>query len=282
MRISDWSSDVCSSDLRSYQPGIPKAHYGFSLGSTINDQYSGKILLDVLTDSSVYPELIKKSIQTKWIETESETIVVMPSLDSITGDKLTAFAPNTIGIPYFKKGEPFAMEICKQLFDLGKLFDHIQDIKTVAKSFRAFAEQEIAYRKNQNTVLNITPEMVLRDTIETCRIITKRETNKEEPAKTNFKLLQDGIRAFGTGYLMAGKFRIDEAIAGAARVAHLAAKLLTRDSSPVQQFNGQNLNLLNIAHPEWNFLTKLKRQPDKSSFYYWYHTVKLLTSDSWR
>src|SRR3546814_1850930 len=100
MRISDWSSDVCSSDLRSYQPGIPKAHYGFSLGSTINDQYSGKILLDVLTDSSVYPELIKKSIQTKWIETESETIVVMPSLDSITGDKLTAFAPNTIGIPY--------------------------------------------------------------------------------------------------------------------------------------------------------------------------------------
>ncbi|HEY9560352.1 MAG TPA: hypothetical protein VIR29_06145, partial [Anseongella sp.] len=103
-----------------------------------------------------------------------------------------------------------------------------------------------------------------------------------EPAKTNFKLLQDGIRAFGTGYLMAGKFRIDEAIAGAARVAHLAAKLLTRDLSPVQQFNGQNLNLLNIAHPEWNFLNKLKRQPDKSSFYYWYHTVQLLTSDSWR
>lgn len=168
---------------RSYQPGIPKAHYAFSFGSTINDQYSGQILLDVLTDSTVYPEFIKKSIQTKWIETESKTIVVMPSVDSITGDKLTAFAPNTIGIPYFKKGQSFAMEICKQLFDLGKLFDRIQNIETVAKSFRAFAEQEIVYRKNKDKALDITPEMVLRDTIETCRIIANGRPIKRNPLK---------------------------------------------------------------------------------------------------
>lgn len=29
---------------------------------------------------------------------------------------------------------------------------------------------------------------------------------------------------------------------------------------------------------EWNFLNKLKKQPDKSSFYYWYQTVLLLTT----
>lgn len=32
-----------------------------------------------------------------------------------------------------------------------------------------------------------------------------------------------------------------------------------------------------IDAPEWNFLNKLKRQPDKSAFYYWCQTVQLLT-----
>jgi hypothetical protein len=45
---------------RSYLPGVPKAHYAFSFNSAINDQYSGQILLDVLTQDSVYPELIEK------------------------------------------------------------------------------------------------------------------------------------------------------------------------------------------------------------------------------
>lgn len=263
---------------RSYQPGVPKAHYGFSFDSVINDQYSGQILLDVLIDDSVYPQLIEKPVQTKWIETESKTIVSVPSIDSITGDKLTAFAPNTIGIPYFKAEQPFAMEICKQLFDLGKLFTRISDIEVVAKSFQAFARQEIAYRKSKNKDLDITPVKVLQDTIDTCLIITKRETNKEEPAKSNFKQLQDGIRAFGTGYLMAGNFRIDDAVVAGARVAHLATKILTNDLSPIQHFSGQDIKSLNIENPDWNFLNKLKRQPDKSSFYYWYHTVQLLTS----
>lgn len=265
---------------RSYQPGIPKAHYGFSFNSAINNLYSGQILLDVLIDNSVYPELIEKPIQTKWIENESETIVFVPSVNSITGDKLTAFAPNTIGIPYFKGAQSHAMEICKQLFDLGKLFDRINDIEEVAKSFHAFAEQEIAYRKTVNNDLPITPKNILQDTIDTCLIITKRETNKEKTAKSNFKQLQDGIRAFGSGYLMAGNFRIDDAVVAAARVAHLATKLLINDLSPLDRFNGQNTKPLNIDHPDWNFLNKLKRQPDKSSFYYWYRTVQLLTNES--
>ena len=42
-----------------------------------------------------------------------ETLVTVPTIDAITGDKLTAFAPNTIGIPYFKgkDKQSFSMEI---------------------------------------------------------------------------------------------------------------------------------------------------------------------------
>ena len=113
---------------RSYQAGVPKAHYKFSFKSTRVG--SGTIILDVLIEDAIYPELIEKPVITKWIETDKETSVTLPSIDSITGDKLTAFAPNTIGIPYFKgdDNQPFSMEICKQLFDLSKLFENIKNM----------------------------------------------------------------------------------------------------------------------------------------------------------
>jgi len=91
-------------------------------------------MLDVLIEDSIYPELIERPVATKWIEADEETMVTLPSIDAITGEKLTAFAPNTIGIPYFKgkDKQPFSMEICKQFFDLSKLFERIESIKMVA------------------------------------------------------------------------------------------------------------------------------------------------------
>lgn len=142
---------------RSLKTGVPKAHYSFSLNSSTKGKYKGTILLDVLFEKSNYPELTEKPIFTKWIESGSEVKVQVPTIDSLTGDKLTAFAPNTIGIPYFKgkDKQPFSMEIYKQLFDLGKLFGHIQDINIVRKSYESFALQEIEYR--QNGEKEITP-----------------------------------------------------------------------------------------------------------------------------
>lgn len=262
---------------RSYQPGVPKAHYKFLFDTKM--QGSGTILLDVLIEDSIYPELIEKPIATKWIETNEELMVSLPSIDSITGDKLTAFAPNTIGIPYFKgkDNQPFSMEICKQLFDLSKLFEQLQDMEIVAASFNAFAEREIAYRKNGNLVSGLTPKTVLQDTIDTCLIIAKRG-NGSDDEKRKFVELQKGIRAFGTGFLMRGSFRIDDAISASARIAYLAAKLLMNDLTPFEYYAGQNVKDLTVEDTNLNVLNRLKRQPDKSSFYYWYHTVRLLTT----
>ncbi len=272
------SSNFTSYELdkhRSYQPGVPKAHYKFSFKSIRAG--SGTILLDVLIEDCIYPELIEKSVQTKWIETETETLVTVPSIDAITGDKLTAFAPNTTGIPYFKgkDNQPFSMEICKQLFDLSKLFEYIVNIDVVAASFYAFAKQEIEYRKNRNYEINLTPEKVLQDTLDTCLILAKRERGTDDE-KAKFKELQKGIIAFGTGFLMAGNFRIDDAVPAAARIAYLAAKILVNDLSPLAYYKGQDIKDLNIEDPDWNYLNRLKRQPDKSSFYYWFHSVQLL------
>lgn len=262
---------------RSYKPGVPKAHYKFKFDS--GRQGSGTILLDVLIEDSIYPELIEMPVNTKWIETEKQTMVSLPTIDSITGDKLTAFAPNTIGIPYFKgkDKQPFSMEICKQLFDLSKLFENIQNMEVVAASFQVFAKHEIAYRKNGNPEVELTQDMVLKDMIETCIILAKRDRGTDDE-KVKFKELQKGIIAFGTGFLMAGNFRIDDAVPASAKIAYLAAKIRVNDLTPIVYYEGQDIKNLTIEDQDWNFLNRLKKQPDKSSFFYWFKTVEILTA----
>ena len=75
---------------------------------------------------------------------------------------------------------------------------------------------------------------------------------------------------------MTGSFRIDDAVPAAARVAYLAAKILVKDLSLINYFDGQDMKELNIEDPDWNFLNRLKRQPDKSGFYYWHNAVNLI------
>ena len=89
--------------------------------------------------------------------------------------------------------------------------------------------------------------------------------------------MQKGIIAFGTGFLMTGNFRIDDAVATSARVAYLAAKILVNDLTPIRYYEGQDIRDLIIEDQDWNFLMRLKRQPDKSIFYYWFQTLQLLT-----
>ncbi|MFH0758493.1 MAG: hypothetical protein V2B15_14490 [Bacteroidota bacterium] len=79
--FKEWKLD----EHRSYQPGVPKAHYKFSFDA--KQQGSGTILLDVLIEDSTYPAQVEMPVNTKWIETEAETMVIVPTIDAITGDK---------------------------------------------------------------------------------------------------------------------------------------------------------------------------------------------------
>ena len=56
-----------------------------------------------------------------------------PSFEDLLVDKLSTFAPNTIGIPYLKGEDSRSKEKIKQLFDTGNLFDIIQDLEIVRK-----------------------------------------------------------------------------------------------------------------------------------------------------
>lgn len=261
-RFINWELD----ERRSYKTGIPKAHYKFEFDSVFSKQ-TNTVLLDILFEKSNYPQLQSLPIKASWIESDEEIFVTLPTIESIIGDKLTAFAPNTTGI-LFNSGKE--LEIIKQLYDISKLFDSVEDMKIVNESFKTFAEQEIAYRG-----LDITPNNILDDIFNTAKLITLREKNKAEPYKSQFKEIQTGIRSF-TNFLISGNFRIGDAINASAKAAYLAIKLRQNDLIPIEKLSNQNISELEITAPSWNYLNKLKKLPDKNGFFYWYKTIEIL------
>ncbi|MBS1572919.1 MAG: nucleotidyl transferase AbiEii/AbiGii toxin family protein, partial [Bacteroidetes bacterium] len=201
-------------EKRSYQGDIPKAHYKFLYNSNFaNKNQQGEvisnpereILLDILFAENHYPALIEIPLETEWIlQTDKSVSVTTPDINSILGDKLTAFAPNTTGIPYNTEKEK---EILKQLFDIGNLFDLLTDINVFKKSFWETAKGEIEYRPEREIK---SVEQVLQDTIDTALLIAKKDILKTDDEKEKFTEINIGINQF-RHFVFVGKFEILEA-----------------------------------------------------------------------
>lgn len=249
-------------DRRSYKVGVPKAHYEFDYESSLN-QSAHFVLLDILFEQTDYPRLLSTPIQSEWIESENVLEVAIPSIESILGDKLTAFAPNTVGILYGKDKE---QEIIKQLFDIGCLFDEAEKVEEIALSFEKIGTKEITYRE-----LEISLTDILDDIFTTSLLIAKRTKNTIELDKKRFSELTTGILRF-EGFLIAENFKIEDAILAAGKAAYLAKRLKNGDFSALEKFDGQDISKLEITG-ELNFLNKLKKSRDKAAFFYWYKAL---------
>jgi hypothetical protein len=252
------------SEHRSYKEGIPKAHYSLFYNSAIMNKEE-HVLLDILYDRHSYPKLIELPVKTHWLLTDGQdTLVKVPSPDSIAGDKLTAFAPSTTGILYGKGKE---VEIIKQLHDVNKLYHEIKDVAVLAEAFSLMAEKEIAYRGGK-----CTRDDVFHDIVGTASMIARREKNLEEPYQSQFKEIQRGLLQF-KAYQTSSAFRIEEAICASAKAALLAAKIKTGQVEALPRFQPdmKKADYL-IQRPEYIHLNKLSAE----SLFYWYHTLNLL------
>jgi hypothetical protein len=93
---------------------IEKRHFRFYFlsprtGKEIN------ILLDVVLEDNPYLKVMERPIRSSLLLSEGEDLTVnLPDKNCILGDKLTAFAPHTIGIPF---GVDKELEIIKQMFE---------------------------------------------------------------------------------------------------------------------------------------------------------------------
>lgn len=254
-------------ERRSYKPGIPKAHYKLVYES-VNSEREDNMLIDILFEDIKYPSIITKQIKSQWVKTiEPEINVKVPSIESILGDKLTAFAPKTTGILYGKGKE---LEIAKQLFDLGYLFEFVENMNEVNKSFHNIAVEEIKYRN-----LDISSDDVLKDIIATAKLIASRGNVTSDKDKENFREIINGIRSLNE-FLIDERFRIEGAILSSAKAAYTAAKLLKKDDSPLQMFSSDTkIEDCMIDNVDYNSLNKLRKIPG-GSLYYWYQTIELI------
>jgi len=248
---------------------IDKAHYKFyytPLHKTSNDEEY--VLLDILFEEVQYKNLVELKIQSSFLpEKESPLTVKSACLEDITGDKLTAFAPNTTGIPYFKGKDSMSMEIIKQLYDIGNLFDNVTDIDTIKTTFKKFAKTELEYREMKN----LSTKDVLEDMFQTSLCIVTRGAD----GKGDFDQLKQGIQRVSR-FIFSENYHIEKAISHASKAAYMAT-LIKHDYKTIEKYsNPLQMKDWLIAEPMNTKLNRLKRS-NLEAFFYWYKIYELET-----
>ena len=252
---------------RSKTSKINKEHHKFfytPLHKTNKDEEY--VLLDILFEKVNYVNLTSLPIQSDFVPIIDKPLSVnVPSLEDILGDKLTAFAPNTTGIPYFKKDDSMSMEIIKQLYDIGNLFDKVNDLDTIKTTFYRFAKTEIEYRYSEGTSEND----VLQDIYETALCIVTRGSD----GKGNFEQLQKGMGRISR-FIFSESYHIEKAIAHASKAAYLST-LIQHNAITIAKFkNPLQLKDWQIDVPLNSKLNKLKKS-NPEAFFYWFKIYEL-------
>lgn len=248
---------------------IPKTHAKFFYQVTyVTNTETECILLDVLFEDIHYKEIEQLPIRSRFLKLLAEPVMVnVPSKADMLGDKLTAYAPNTTGIPYFKGDKDCSMEIIKQLFDIASLFDITTDLRVVSETFQKFATVELQYR-NLDTE-NIA--QVLDDIFQTSLCICLR--GQVDP--DTFKLLQTGTKRIQS-FIHSEKYNIESAIANASKAAYLSVLIANGETTAVH-FDPQDIEPLRrvvINEPLNTKLNKLKKT-NIEAFFYWNEIAKI-------
>lgn len=247
---------------------VPKSHSKFFYNVTYKTNAEvGHILLDVLFEDNHYHQIESKSIDSPFLLHEGEILAVsLPSIEDLLGDKLTAFAPHTTGIPYMKGEKDCSMEIIKQLYDIASLFDKVENLAITAATFDKYAKVEMKYRNIDSDDTNL----VLDDIFNTALCIALRGQER----KDEFDRLQRGIIRIKS-FIFSETYTIDSAIINASKAAYLAV-LLKKDKHDINRFDN------NIEALRDRSITKLDTRLNKlkkyspEAFYYWLEIESLL------
>ena len=249
---------------------IKKAHYRFfytPIHKTAKEEEY--ILLDILFEEIGYTQIIELPISSSFIPYDENPIMVkVPCLEDLLGDKLTAFAPNTTGIPYFKGEDSMSMEIIKQLYDIGNLFDRSANLEIVKATFHRFVNTELAYRKANDK----TERDVLEDIFNTALCIVSRG----DLGKGDFNELMLGIKRI-KGFIFSENYHIEKAIISASKASYLS-ELIATDKTDFEKYeNPMQLKDWMILDSVYNKLNKLKKS-NPEAFFYWYKIIGLRTN----
>lgn len=251
--------------VRETKSSIEKAHYKFFYKPDAQKAEQAYVLLDILVGDSGYHQIEELAIESSFLSlTEKPSIVTVPSFEDLTGDKLTAFAPETTGIPYIKSEQSASMEIIKQLYDLGYLFDHVNDLTIVRKTFESIAQTELSYRQ-----LDKAPHHVLEDTYQASLCLSSHG----QLGNGNFAELLAGVKRIQP-YIFSENYNIDKAISHASKIAHLTRLMLIQEKAITRFERADQIKEWSIADHSMTKLNKLKKI-NPEAYYYWHKSIEI-------
>lgn len=254
-------------DIRKSGSKLSEQHFKFYFNSSQQNTFGESyVLLDVVFGENPFSKIEQKFLSAplnQLFDGVKPLSISVPSTGGIIGDKLTAFAPNTVGIPFYRGGRSMSLEIVKQLYDLGNLFDLEFNVEEMVAAFFGIAKSAILDRD-----LEIDNESRLRDSFDLCFVISTRDQNSKE-----FNEILAGIKRF-VNFLPDRKFTVIDAIRSSAKVAYITA-LLTRTSRVVEKYSsGIDISQMLISNPDFSKLNKLKKI-DPQAFFYWYKALDI-------
>jgi len=228
---------------------IEKRHFKFFYAALTSGKEVG-ILLDVLYEHNHYEKTIQKEIKNQFLLTSGEpTLVTLPTIESILGDKLTAFAPNTTGIPYIAVNAEGLetekkLEVVKQFFDVSTLFDEVSNFDHIRKTYLEVVQSEIQYRE-----LSVTYHEALLDTFKCALAILSRG----RLFKAEYDNLLEGIKKI-QNHIFGVRFDGETAYRFAAKVMLLVAGLYSNTDVIGISISDQPL----ITDAPYNRINRLK------------------------
>ncbi|MBF0106224.1 MAG: nucleotidyl transferase AbiEii/AbiGii toxin family protein [Deltaproteobacteria bacterium] len=256
-------------DLRGEDRLPKRRHFKFFYNSLYSKRRD-YVLLDVLEEKVDYPATQTVPIKTKFIKTDSEITVTVPSIDSLAGDKLTAFAPLTVGVPLKPKTNT---QVVKQVFDLGEMFSVVSDLEIIKKTHKTIFEAENNYRGSR-----FTWEQALQDTIETALLICQIQTRGGLKDDGRMALIQDGVKKVNS-HIVGPALQIDQVKVAAAKTALLAAIILQNEQVfdiHTLRYSNEQANLLReLTIQKWPVLNNIKAA-NPEAFYYWWQASKII------
>ena len=227
-------------------------HFKFFFKSA-TDGSEKYILLDVAYEDNKYPETITKKIQNNKLKVASESVVKLPSIESILGDKLTVLATKTTGISYNSGKE---LELMKQLYDVDKLFNESENVIIIRDSFIGIANRELKYRK----LFEVTYDDVLDDIEDFCKDIILLNQEHIEKINSGMKSLKN--------FILEKNFLIDiEVLTAASKVLYLI-NLIKSEKYTIEKY-GENpvISEIDIPSEYKKRLNKIKKY-NKEAYYY--------------
>ena len=254
--------------VRKTNKKIAKKHFRITYSSTNSDR-DFSVLVDVLFADNHYKKTRLVPINNDLLLCEGDDYYAnVPSAESLLGDKLTAFAPHTVGINFYNENftNDKRLEVIKQFYDVSCLFDASKDFDTVKETYHDVALDEIRYRE----LSGLIPHDCLMDSFNSALCILslgKFDANDYPNYVSGFKKI--------VGHILEKRLNVNNAGIDAAKIMFLSACLIEDIDPFTHVINDQDL-IRDAPYNQINFVRKI----DKAAFNYAAIAVRIMLGKS--